>query len=416
MKKTVIVSAFGLLSGGLLSAQGLYNIMPYDDEPDQSLPLNWTAGASIGFDSNASPQFSSLPGVDTDEVIYLSAFIQANFVNKTPQSTLDVWGRVGATYYLENIDQRGGATAATRAEEDFYPNFRGGLNFVHRVDECLRLRSRNNFSYEQEPDYSNGLTPDRRNGSYVRFSTDNSVGYRWTERLATNTGYRLSGVIFDEAAGEDFYRNLLYNQFRYRSAQTTVLTTSYRFGFQSNDLASDSTSHYFLVGAEHELSPTTVVVLRGGAQYFDPDRATSSWSPYLEGVIKTALTERASLRAFVRYGIDDRNRRVSTGVGTVSTFDTRSVFRIGSQGSYAYNDKITFYAGANVVLTNYDDVRGAGPSSFDESVFNANIGTSIEVIPDLFVTGSLNYTDSSSDSIIRDYDRFRAQLGFQTAF
>ena len=47
MKKIVIASAIGLATGGLLSAQGLYNIMPFDDEPDDSLPLNWPAGAMM---------------------------------------------------------------------------------------------------------------------------------------------------------------------------------------------------------------------------------------------------------------------------------------------------------------------------------------------------------------------------------
>ena len=118
MKKIVIVSAFGLAAGGLLSAQGLYNIMPYDDEPEDSLPLNWTAGANIGWDSNAAPMFSECAGADSDDALYVSGFVQANFVSKTPQTTIDIWGRVGATYYLDPIERTGIFGASE--EEDFY--------------------------------------------------------------------------------------------------------------------------------------------------------------------------------------------------------------------------------------------------------------------------------------------------------
>lgn len=306
MKNIVIVSAFGFAAGGLLSAQGLYNIMPFDDEPTDSLPLNWTVGASVGWDSNASPQFSNTPGVDTDDVMYLAGFVQANFVNKTPQTTLDLWGRVGMTYYLDDIDQTGGSLAATRVETDTFYQARGGVNFVHRVNERLRLRSRNDVSFEQEPDYDYGIATDRRNGSYLRYSSDNSAGYRWTERLATNTGYRLSGVTFEDVDGEDYTRHLFYNEFRYRTAPSTVWTTSYRFQYQTNDAASDSKSHFLLVGAEHELNPVTVFVLRGGAQYFEADGGSDSWSPYVEAMIRTSLSEAASVRAFARYGIDKK--------------------------------------------------------------------------------------------------------------
>ena len=430
MKKTVIVSALGLATGGLLSAQGLYNIMPFDDEPTDSLPLNWTVGANIGWDSNASPHFSETPGADTDDVLYVSGFVQANWVNKTPQTTLDIWGRVGATYYLDNVDQSGGATG-TRVESDFYPQFRGGVNIVHRVNECLRLRSRSHATWEQEPDYDYGISPDRRQGSYLRFSSDNSAGYRWTERLATNTGYRISGLIFDEVDGEDYMRHLFYNQFRYRTAPTTVWTASYRVQLQQNDSATDSHAHYFLVGAEHELGPVTVFVLRGGAQYFKPESGSDSWSPYIEAMIRTALSEAASVRAFARYGIEDRNRRIAThdvpGLLSLGHYDTRRTFRVGAQGSYIVSPKVTVFAGGHVVLINYDDVdlarsskatvtTAVPPGDFSEAILNLNIGASVEVYENIYVTTSYNFTNSSSDSNIREYDRHRVQLGVQAAF
>ena len=422
MKNTFIVSVIGFASAGLLSAQGLYNIMPYDDEPEDSLPLEFAAGANIGWDSNAAPIFSECAGGDTDDALYLSGFVQANFVSKTPQTTVDLWGRLGATYYLDPIEQSVGP-AGNRVIEDFYPQVRGGVNFVHRVNETLRLRSRNHITYEQEPDYDYGLATDRRQGSYFRYSSDNSVGYRWTERLGTNTGYRLSGVTFDEADRSDYVRHLFYHQFRYRTAPSTVWTAAYRYQHQDNDVVSDSNSHYFLVGAEHRVSPTTVVVLRGGVQVQEIDGGSSNTSPYLEARVKTAVTESTSVSAFVRYGLEDRNRWISTHdcgqFPVLGRYEERGTFRLGLQGSYRVSPKLSFYGGGNLILFSYDGQVGgnpAAPSSMDESIINVNGGAQYELYENIYISGSLNYTHSASDADIRDYERTRLQLGIQSSF
>jgi len=422
MKNILLTSALGLATGGLLSAQGLYNIMPFDDEPTDSLPLHWTAGASLGWDSNASPLFSDCDGVGSQDVGYISAFAQANFVSKTPQTTIDIWGRAGATYYLDKITRSNGFAPGVGVSEDYFPQFRAGANFVHRVNENLRLRSRNHLTYEQEPDYDFGIASDRRQGSYLRYSSDNSVGYRWTERLGTNTGYRFSGVTFDEVDGNDYVRHLFYNQFRYRTSSTTVWTAAYRYQSQENDDSADSNSHYFLLGAETELSPTTVAVIRAGAQIQEVDGGASNSSPYLEATVRSSLSESTQIRAFARYGLEDRNRLISTHdcdePFELGRYEERQTFRLGLQGSYVASPKLTYFSGLNVIMLGYDGKIGGGtaPDSLDDRVLNFNVGASYEVSDNLFVTGSYNYTKSSSDADIRDYDRSRVQVGLQSSF
>ena len=307
--------------------------------------------------------------------------------------------------------------------EDFFPQVRGGINIVHRVNETLRLRSRNHVTYEQEPDYDFGIATDRRQGSYLRYSSDNSVGYRWTERLGTNTGYRFSGVTFDEIDRNDYERHLFYNQFRYRTSPSTVWTAAYRYQTQGNDSNRDSDSHYFLVGAEHQLSPTTVVVLRGGAQIQEIDGGASNSAPYVEATLRAALTESAQVRAFLRYGLEDRNRLIWAHdcwqVPVLARYEERQTFRLGLQGSYVVSPKLTFFGGVNVMMFNYDGQIGpdpAAPGSLDEKIVNFNAGASYEVADNIFVTGSYNFTKSSADADIRDYDRSRVQFGLQSSF
>jgi opacity protein-like surface antigen len=80
---------------------------------------------------------------------------------------------------------------------------------------------------------------------------------------------------------------------------------------------------------------------------------------------------------------------------------------------------LTAFAGANVILITYDSkVLGgsAAPGSLSDAILNFNIGASYEVFDNLFVTGSYNYSNSSSDADIRDYDAHRVQMGVQSAF
>jgi len=78
---------------------------------------------------------------------------------------------------------------------------RAGVNYTNRISERLRFSSRNWVSYELEPDYDFGFATDRRVGQYLNYSTDNSIGYRWSERFGTIAGYRLNGVTFDDFEG-----------------------------------------------------------------------------------------------------------------------------------------------------------------------------------------------------------------------
>ena len=38
--------------------------------------------------------------------------------------------------------------------------------------------------------------PPRQTGEYFFWQTDNSVGFRWTERVATYTGFELTGTTY----------------------------------------------------------------------------------------------------------------------------------------------------------------------------------------------------------------------------
>ena len=407
--KTLLV---GTLPCAVASAQSLYSIAPNDDEADTSLPLTYVVGGAVGYDDNPTPLFD---GEDLNGgSAFVSAFAQANYTNVSPQTTWDFYGRLGVRYYFDNLE-------GSNADQTAY-SVRAGVNYTHRFSERLRFSSRNFLAYEIEPDFETGLGTDRRGGQYFRWSSDNSVGYRWSERLGTQTGINFSGIVFDDLDNSDFTRVTFRHDFRYRTSPATVLVAGYRYATTSNDAGGDADSHFITAGVEHRISPTSAVVLRGGVQIADPDNGGTNTTPFFEGSLRTQLTSHLSTNVFVRYSNEQFNRTVvgdlnDDGINNFFAFEESQTFRLGARGTYALNPTVSLFGGINYIFTNYEDaITPVGAPDADESVLNLSAGFSYQFNDTLYLTGSYNFTTSFSDFENREYDRNRFQLGVQTTF
>lgn len=389
-------------------AQGLYSIAPNDDEATDSLPLSYTVGAAVGYDDNPNP----LVGAG-DEAFYASAFVQANWTSVTPQTTWDVFARLGVRHYFDDFVRIPGVEdgEATRGDA------RLGVNWTHRVSERLRLSSRNLVAYETEPDYSFGIGTSARAGNYIRYSSQNSVGYRWSDRLGTQSGIDLSGIRFDELENSDYNQIAFRHQFRYRMSPATVLTAEYRYSVTQADGIADTNSHYLLGGVEHRISPVSAIVLRAGVQITEPDGGESFTSPFLEGALRSQLTEQFGINAFVRYSSEDWNRTLQT-VGGPFFFGESQTLRFGLRGNYAVNPTLSLFGGINYIMTDFSEGFVTNPTAGDgsEDILNLNVGASYQFADNLYLTGSYNFTNASSDFAGRDYDRNRFELGVQATF
>jgi hypothetical protein len=390
------------------SAQGLYSIAPNDDEASESLPLTYTVGVAAGYDDNPNPLYG-----DEEEAVYGSAYVQADWTSVTPQTTWEVFARLGVRHYFENFDN---PVVGNDAEETSF-NARLGVNFTKRFSERLRFATRNLFAYETEPDYSYGFGNSTRSGNYFRYSSQNSVGYRWSERFGTQTGIDFSGIRYDDLDNSDYDQIQFRQTGRYRVSPTTVLTGEYRYAVTDADISGDSDSHYLLGGVEHRFSPVSAIVLRAGAQFTDPDNGDERTLPYVEGAIRSQLTEQLGIRTFVRYSQEDYNRTVSS-LGGRGVFGESDTLRVGVNLNYAVNPNLSLFGGVNYIMTDYNDLVSGTPGFNDgsEDLVNLNAGMSYEFVDGFFVTSSYNFTDNSSDFAGREYDRNRFELGLQTTF
>jgi hypothetical protein len=338
----------------------------------------------------------------------------------TPQSTLDVYARVGGVWYTDQPDAAG--------SEDFYTQARAGLNWTRRFNERLRFSTRNFIAYELEPDYAYGFATSRQNSEYLYWQTDNALGYRWTERFATYTGVFLSGLDYDSSVpNSDRFTWAVYNQFRYQISPQTVGTLDYRYSSTDGDgVAEDSTSNFLLIGAEHRFSASTILIARAGAQWKETDGLLSDnvTTPFVEAALRTQINEQFSLRGFVRYGSEvyDTVRFLN---GANYDFSNRETLRIGLTSEYAISSRFGLFGGIDYIPAQFDDGHVTGPvpigtpltaSGLEENLFNIYVGVSVKLTENLTGTLSYNYTDSDSDFANYYYSRDRVSLGLRAEF
>lgn len=419
MKKCASTIAVTALAIGAVSAQdGLYSVGLDEGNP---LPLTWIAGASVIFDDNVGAGRRGGVGAGTGEesTFAINPSVGVSFVNVRPQTTIDVFARLGLIYYFD----------APAGIDDLNSQSRLGFNLTHRYNERLRFVSRNFVSYELEPDYARGFASARTAGEFFFWQTDNSIGYRWTERFGTYTGIRFTGTTFTDVENNDRMNIQFYNQSRYQLTPVTVLTADYRYGIVSGDnLSSDSTQQFFLLGVEHRFSPNTIGILRGGAQVRDVDDGSSIGSPYLELAFRTNVNDQFRVRSFARYGMEffDTVQFVdidADGVLDPVEYDDRRTLRFGVSAEYAFTPMLSFFGGIDYIPTSFNEGRalppalpGTGAPDLDEDLINLNVGMSFSFTETVTGTVAYTFTDSSSDIVNRDYDRNRVSAGVFAQF
>jgi len=407
-RKFALISAAVLSTGFALAAEGLYNV---GSEAQESIPLKWSFGVDLTYDDNVNPGQVGRKDAGTS----VSSYLGLSFVNMTPQTTWDVYARLGALYYFDKPTALG--------SDDFYPQARIGVNLTHRFNERLRLSSRSFLAYELEPNYAYGFATTRQAGSYLFWQTDNALGYRWSERVATYTGLSLTGLSYADLNNQDRFTWTVYNQFRYQlTPQRTVLTLDYRYSeTNANDLASDSSDQILTLGIEHRFSPNTIFIARAGLQLHDVSDGTNSSNPYLEMTLNSRITEQFTLRGFVRYSVEPYDTIQQVGLSFYD-FSQRQTLRVGISGDYAITPMLSIIGGVDYIPSTFDSgrrVAGFGPltaTGQTEDMVNAYIGLSMKFNNNLFGTLTYNYTDSSSDFVAHNYNRNRISVGLRYEF
>ena len=406
MKNKHIVAGSLLLSS-LVQGQSLFAENPSEDVTTP-LPLRFTATAGIGYDDT----FTSTDTSSAVSSAYVNAALGADYVNYTPKTSWKVGAEISANKYLKSASGENGV---------FY-NGRLNLALNHRLNERTRYVQNSYVSYGIEPDYSFSFTPNRAPSEHLFYSSDHSIGHRWTSRLATYTGFRVSGV--DYHGGTDTTNNRrtfsFYNNFRYATGPNTTMTANFNYSkTEASGSAGDSTELRTSLGIEHQMSSTSYVNAQIGATHRDVDGGRSGYfSPYVSIAYNAALNNKARLRTYASYGTEN----YGTSFGT-STFDTNQTIRVGTELNYSVSPRLSLRGGVNYISYDYSDGRDTANATSiadeDQSLLNPYVGFTYMINEQTHINGSYHYNSSNSsfsNSDERDYERNRFQIGVSRVF
>ena len=100
MKRVLFAGVAGAAALSSAHAQGLYYS---GDEHKESLPLKWIVGADVVFDDNVNPTaFNPTTGTSTAESgTSINPYVGVTFISISPQTTWDVYARLGLVYYFD---------------------------------------------------------------------------------------------------------------------------------------------------------------------------------------------------------------------------------------------------------------------------------------------------------------------------
>ena len=373
------------------SAQGLLSIgHNMDIDFDRRIPFVVTAGASLGWDSNAN-----LSSSNEEDSLYASANIGVAYNTGDKRTSFRYYANYTPLYYFD----------APAGVDSFQHNLRVGLDYRRRINERLTITDSFYVAYEVEPNYRIGGTVARRNDQYLYGHNSIAAAYAWDRRFSTVTSWTIGLIDYDEnvADAQDSMTNTLANEFRYALSRTTTLAATYRFAMTDYDGAgTDYDSHYLLAGLDHRFNPRLTGSFRAGAEFRDSDVGGSDTSPYFEGALTYYVSKRTSARWYGRYSM------ANFGTGT----DGSDAISTGFSADHRFNSRLSGNAGIHYVNTSYDGVAG-----LDDKTLSFSLGFNYSLAKNISLNGGYSFVtaDRGGDGS-RDYDRHHLQLGIGAQF
>lgn len=403
-------------TSGTLRNEGLYYI---GEDILDAAPIRWSVGGNVIHDNNilAGGQGLNLGNAPKEKSFALNPYIETGWTDVSPQTTLDVFARLGVIHYLD----------APAFLDDTNMQSRLTGDITHRFSERLRWVSRNFISYELEPDYAFAFANNRQAAEIFFFSTNQSFGYRWTERFGTYTGVGFTRLDPGQSNQNDRDTISFSNQFRYQWVPQTTLTSDYRFqDVTAGGAAFDSQDHVVSIGVEHRFNQNSVGSAKFGVQHrtVSGNRFNNNGdftSPNVDIGLTTQVNDQFRVRMFTRYSLEYTDTVRALNDGNLVDFGRNNTFRVGVNGDYTYSPKIIFNTGLTYIGSRFSegvlmDRSGAVGDSPSEDLVEINIGVSYLLTDNIFTRLGYIYTYSDSDFNVRNFVRQRVSLGVQADF
>ncbi len=361
----------------------------------KQFPFRFSLDVLQGYDDNVSTS-----NVNEEESLFTSVRVGTVGAFGTPRTKLTLDLGAGATYFWD------------REGDDIDYSVSAGLGLTHRLSPRLLLTLTSSQQIQSEPDFALvGAASRRTDGEYLYGVTRLDLAYQWTARFQTVSSYSFINVIYfenEERRTEDRFEHYVSQQFRYLWTPTTTLVAEYRFGYVDVlDVARDSHSNYFLVGADSVLSPRLSGGFRVGAEIREFEQGSSRTSPFGEGNLAYAYGPNGSqLQLVTRYGQELPDDALS---------QSRDTFRIGLKLNHGFTPRLsgqleTYYQNNEV------NGRGGVQDGFQEDIYSVVVGARFLVTENLSLRTGYSFTMIDSDDSFREYERNRIWIGAALMF
>lgn len=290
---------------------------------------------------------------------YTELDLGLGYVFRTPRTLLEVGLEGGIDYYY-----------SSQLERNFYPQGGGYLDFSYELSPRTKVMLEANAQFLSQPSFfSPGSYQDQ--GNYFLLSVGGAVEHQWRPRLGTITSWDANFYLYSDPYYQDSLgrvEQILSNQVLFLWKPTTSLVQEYRLNPRTylQDSSMDSLGQYFLLGADQQLNPRSVVGGRFGLEQRWLGSGNGGDGHYLGPYGEISLgyeTGRNNVDLGASYGTQ------SSGLVGVGESDT---FQLSAGISRNLGRKTKVGLTGNYQLNQFD--QSPNSSSFQNDVFDVGIG------------------------------------------
>ncbi len=390
-----LIVAISLLGCALAAAQGLTAIRDYSGDFEQDSPLQFSVTSRGGYDYLDY----SLNDLESFESYYTQGGVGMTYTEADQTTPWSVAVDLGAIHYFDTIP---------RYDDTFY-NARVAFNIAHQLSERLKISNNFFLTYEAQPNLALGGSTTLFNGQYLYGFNNFNVSYAWSQRFSTTTSYTVDGISYEDdvvSNAEDRLSHLVAQQFSYALTKRTSLTAEYRYRHTAfaNAAGRDFQSHFALAGVDHAWSQRFTGSLRAGAEFYRSE-LTNTTAPYSEVALNYSIARKTQARWFGALGFDGAE---------LSAFQSRYSLRSGVDVSHQLNKKVGLRAGAQYAYSDFDG--GSVVPDVTEHSLLLSAGVSYQILENLSVDASYNYSILQSDDANREFQRNNVSVGVTASF
>lgn len=372
-----------LLAGSVAvaNAQSLYSIAsPVGLE--ESVPLNYRADVSFGYDDNVNATSGSLK----QDSSYIRVGVGASMSSWDARTQYSFDAQIGGIFYLESMKF---GTNDVMSDSTFR------ANLVHNLDSRVRYTASVGVSYMPEPDYSSGINVSSRAGEYLYAFFDNAISKAWTPRFSTSTGFNVSTLYYNDDYAKidnrDYYR--LNQSFRYKWTERAAASLTWRGEYADRRYGTDALNNFVMAGYEYALTQYTNIAMNVGPQFKHTSNTGTNATVYAELGLNHKLTDRSNLNFFFRRE-DESTNTYQSG----ANYGSNISYRVGVNAGYKLNHVWTATAGINYVESSYRRPQ-QGLTNRETNVWNLSLGLNYQATRNLAIRFSYSYTDGKNSSM-----------------